>query len=212
MPKLEKLDLKKELKHLYLPSAKEVVLEDVPPMTYLMMDGVIPEGMEPGNAPEFQQAFGALYGCAYTLKFMSKLKLGRDYTVMALEGLWWNRDDGRFEMGAKAAWRWTLMILQPEHITQAHFEEARTQVREKKDPPGLDKVRLERFHEGLCVQTMHIGPYAEEAATIEKMHAFARERGYVMRGKHHEIYMGDPRRTAPEKLRTVLRQPVAKAG
>ena len=208
---MEKLDLRKTYKHLYQPSAKEVTIVEVPRLQFAMIDGQIEAGRAPGDSPSFQQALEALYGISYTLKFASKQRQENpiDYKVMALEGLWWV-DSGEFEITDPTNWRWTAMILQPDHITEAMFQQALAQLRRKKPGPALDKLRLEAFEEGLCMQVMHVGPYAEEPATIARMEAFARENGYVRRGKHHEIYLGDPRRAAPEKLKTVLRQPIEK--
>jgi hypothetical protein len=208
---MEKLDLRKTYKHLYQPSAKKVEVVDVPVFQFAMIDGQLEAGCAPGDSLSFQQALEALYGISYTLKFASKRHQENpiDYKVMALEGLWWV-DEGEFEITDPTNWRWTAMIMQPDHITEAMFQEALAQVRRKKPGPALDKLRLEMFHEGLSMQVMHIGPYAEEPATIARMEAFARESGYVRRGKHHEIYLGDPRRAAPEKLKTVLRQPIEK--
>ena len=208
---MEKLDLRKQFKHLYQPSAKKVELVEVPPFQYAMVDGEIEPGVLPGLSPAFQEAVQALYGITYTLKFMSKLRAENpiDYKVMALEGLWWV-DEGDFDITRPGDWRWTVMIMQPDHITETMFQEALEQLRKKKPGPGLDKLRLETFEEGLSMQIMHIGPYAEEPATIEKMHAFAAENGYSLRGKHHEIYLGDPRTADPAKLKTGLRQPVVR--
>jgi hypothetical protein len=207
------LDLRKEFKQLYAPSAKQVAVVDVPELQFALIDGAIEAGMEPDNSPAFDVAMTALYGIAYTLKFMSKLRKENpiDYPVMPLEGLWWI-EAGEFDIGRKDNWFWTVMILQPDHITAEMFDEARAQVRKKRgDSPALARLRLERFHEGLCLQIMHIGPYADEPATVAKMDAFAGAHGYVKRGKHHEIYLGDPRRAAPEKMKTVLRHPIEKA-
>jgi len=209
---MQKLDLRKELKHLYNPSARRVEVVDVPRFNFVMIDGVIEPGHGPGSSPGFQEAMQALYGAAYTLKFMSKLRKDDpvDYPVMALEGLWWV-ESGQFSFTRMDNWMYTLMIMHPDHITQAMFEDAVQQVRVKRgDNPALAHLRWEQFEEGLCMQTMHIGPYASEPATIEKMDAFAREHGYTLHGKHHEIYLGDPRRTQPEKLKTVLRHPISK--
>jgi hypothetical protein len=174
-----------------------------------MIDGRMEKGKTPGESPAFQEAMQALYGAAYTLKFMSKLrkKNAIDYTVMALEGLWWV-EGGTFAITKPDNWRWRAMIMQPDHITAELFAEALEKIRQKRPSPSVEKLRLERFCEGLCIQTMHIGPYADEPATIERMNIFAAENGYALRGNHHEIYLGDPRRTAPEKLKTVLRHPV----
>lgn len=202
---MEKLDLKAELKWLYGPSAKEVVLVDVPAMNFLMVDG---EG-DPNTSKKYAEAVEALYAAAYTLKFkVKKGPLAIDYPVMALEGLWWADDMSSFLAGEKGSWRWTMMIMQPEFITPNLVEEARAELKKKKSLPALELLRLEGFDEGRCAQTMHLGPYSAEGPTIARVHAFIAGAGLALRGKHHEIYMGDPRRTAPEKLRTIIRQPV----
>jgi len=204
-----KIDLKKEFKHLYSPSAKQVQVVNVPRLKFVMIDGAISPGDSPGISAAFQEAIGALYGVSYTVKFACKLRKNDpiDYPVMALEGLWWV-DSGEFDPARRQEWKWTAMIMQPEHITEEMFQEAIQQARKKRDSPALSRVRLESFHEGLCVQVMHVGPYSEEPATMAKMASFAQDHGYVYRGKHHEIYLGDPRRVKPEKLRTILRHPV----
>jgi len=199
-----KLDLKKELKHLYVPSKKEFSIVDVPPMNFIMIDG----SGDPNTSSEYQEALGALYGLSYTIKFASKKQLGIDYVVMALEGLWWAEEMVEFSLSDKSSWQWTMMMMQPDHITAEFVEEARAVLAKKKDPPALSKVRFERFHEGLSAQIMYLGPYANEAPTIARLHTFIEEGDYERRGKHHEIYLGDPRRTAPEKLKTVIRQPM----
>jgi hypothetical protein len=208
---MKKLDLKKGLKYLYAPSAREVETVDVPNFNFAMIDGEIEPGQTPGTSQEYQNAIGALYGASFTLKFMSKLRKKKpiDYPVMALEGLWWT-DSGEFDINKKEHWKWTMMIMQPQHITKEMFQEALQQARKRKDNPALSRIRLESFHEGLSMQIMHVGPYAEEPRTIEKMRDFARENGYALRGKHHEIYLGDPRRAKPEKLKTILRHPISK--
>jgi len=207
MSKVPKLDLKKEYREFYNPSAKECVVVDVPDMHFLMVDG----SGDPNTSQDYQDAVGALYGLAYTLKFHSKIVLEIDYTVMPLEGLWWADEMTEFPGEDKSAWKWTAMIMQPDHITAADVEAAREDVRNKKDPPALDLLRLESLYEGPSVQIMHIGPYADEAPTIARLHQFATGGGYRLRGRHHEIYRSDPRRAAPEKLRTVIRQPVEPA-
>jgi hypothetical protein len=204
------LDLRKDLKAFYAPSAKKVEVVDVPRWQFIMIDGLIEPGQGPGSSPAFHAAMEAMYGAAYTLKFMSKLskKDPVDYPVMALEGLWWV-EGGEFSFDRKDNWAYTLMILVPDLITQAKFQEALSQMRQKKgDQPDFARLRLESFQEGLCIQTMHIGPYDTEPATIEKMDNFARENGYRLHGKHHEIYLGNPLRAQPEKLKTILRHPV----
>jgi hypothetical protein len=209
---MEKIDLRKELKHLYAPSAKKPELVKVPTFNFVMLDGKIEAGETPGTSPEFREAMEAMYGISYTLKFMSKLRKTHpvDYTVMAMEGLWWI-ESGEFSFDKKDNWCWTLMMLQPKHITAKMVQAALQQLKEKKDSPALAKLRFESFQEGRCVQIMHVGPYSEEPKTLDRMQAFADENGYVYRDKHHEIYMGDPRRARPEKLRTILRHPVEKA-
>ncbi len=207
---MQKIDLRKELKRLYAPSARQVELVDVPELQFAMIDGAIEPGSEPGLSPAFAEALQALYGISYTLKFTAKKREVSpiDYTVMGLEALWWV-EDGRFDIAIKDNWFWTAMILQPDFITPAMFADGLAQLRKKRgDSPALGKLRLERWREGLCVQIMHLGPYSEEPATVAKMEAFAAASGYRMAGKHHEIYLGDPRKTAPEKLKTVLRHPV----
>ena len=204
---MKKLDLKKNLKNLYLPSAKEATLVRVPRFNYLTIDGT----GDPNTSQAFQEAVQALYTLAYTLKFTIKKEKRIDYPVMTLEGLWWTDDMAHFSAENRSAWKWRLMILQPGVVTKAFFQKALSEAREKKGLPALDKIRFEPFREGLSVQILHIGTYAEEGPTIEKLHAFARQRGYELSGKHHEIYLSDPRRVKPEKMRTVIRQPIQKA-
>ena len=213
---MKTLDLKKEYKYLYVPSAKKPKILKVPKMQFAMIDGAIEKGKEPRNSPGFQEATQALYSISYTLKFMLKKRKTNpvDYPVMALEGLWWV-EDGFFDITVKDNWFYTLMILQPDMITKDVFAEGLEQVRKKKgDSAALSKLKLAHFEEGLCVQIMHIGPYATEPATIERMRTFAAENGYRDRvgpnGKHHEIYLGDPRKADPSKLKTVLRHPLEK--
>jgi hypothetical protein len=203
---VSKVDFKKELKHLYQPPAKDFVVVEVPPMRFLMIDG---HG-DPNTAPEYQEALEALYGVAYKLKFLSKKQLGKDYVVAPLEGLWWAEDMDTFTVRRdKSAWDWTMMIMQPEWITPEMFTAVAEQVGGQKDLPALPKLRLEDYDEGLAVQILHVGSYEDEAPTLRRMHAeFIPKNSFEPRGKHHEIYLSDPRRVAPEKLKTVLRQPV----
>jgi hypothetical protein len=203
------LDLKKDLKYLYSPSAKKVEVIEVPEMNFVMIDGAIEPGRGPGTSPGFQEAMQALYGAAYTLKFMFKQSKVDpvDYPVMALEGLWWV-EDGHFDIRQPGNWKYTVMIMQPDVVDQSAFQQALSQLHKKKPGPGIERLRLERFHEGKCVQIMHIGPYIEEPATVEKMQAFASESGLTMHGMHHEIYLGNPLRADPAKLKTILRHPV----
>jgi hypothetical protein len=207
MSKMPKLDLKKEYREFYNASAKSCSVVDVPEMQFLMVDG----SGDPNTSQAYQDAVGALYAMAYTLKFLSKQTEKLDYVVMPLEGLWWTDDMAGFSAEDKSAWKWTAMIMQPDHITSAQVEASREEVRNKKNPPALDRLRFESLREGLSVQIMHIGPYADEGPTIARLHQFAADSGYSLRGKHHEIYLSDPRRAAPERLRTVIRQPVAAA-
>jgi hypothetical protein len=215
---LAKLDLKTQLKHLYLPSAKECVLVQVPAMQFAMIDGQIEPGLMPGDSPGFATAIGTLYGASYTLKFMSKKRAENpiDYGVMALEGLW-TTPEGAADYVTSDQWQWTLMMMQPDHVTAGMFADALEQLRKKyakegRDAQPLDRLRLERFEEGLCVQVMHIGPYADEPATLMRMGEFAGRNGYQFYGRHHEIYLGDPRTAKPENLKTVLRHQVVPIG
>jgi hypothetical protein len=208
---MKKLDLRRKYKHLYQPSARKVEVVEVPELSFVMLDGRIEKGHSPGDSPAFLEAIQALFGISYTLKFQSKLRKTNaiDYPVMALEALWWV-EDGRFELSKPDNWCWRAMMMQPEHVTADMFAEALAQLRHKKPSPALEQLRLERFGEGLCIQTMHIGPYSTEPATVEHMRAFAQENGYLLANQHHEIYLGDPRRSAPEKLKTVLRHQAEK--
>jgi hypothetical protein len=207
------LDLKKQLKQLYNPSAKQPEVLEVPSFNFLMIDGAIEKGFEPGSSPLFQENTEALYGIAYTLKFMLKKRPVDpvDYPVMALEGLWWV-EDGQFDIMVKDNWFYRLMILTPDVVTPELFQEGLAQLRKKRgDQPAFSRLRLEPFEEGLCVQMMHIGPYATEPETIEKMKVFSSENNLIWQNKHHEIYLGDPRRSDPSKLKTILRHPVTRA-
>jgi hypothetical protein len=202
-----KTDLKREiLTYTARPGRFDVVT--VPPLRYLMVDG---QG-DPDTAPAYRDALTSLYPLAYTLKFFSKNELGRDYGVMPLEALWWADDPTAFTAARdKSRWEWTLMILTPDWITADHLESARIKVRAKGDAPVVDEVRLERLDEGLCVQTLHVGPYDDEGPVLADLHdRFVPEQGLRLVGTHHEIYLNDARRTDPAKLRTILRQPVAR--
>jgi len=216
---IPKLDLRKQYKELYHPSANDVVVVDVPELQFIALDGGIEEGVGPADSDSFQGAMGALYGVAYGLKFMSKLreKDPIDFTVMAMEGLW-AAESGNFEFGKVEPWLqfgkvepwlYTLLMMQPEHITQDMFERAVSEASAKRPNSALDLLRLGKWREGPSIQIMHIGPYSEERGTIEKMDAFAEKHGYQLHGRHHEIYLGDPRRAKPENLKTILRHPIA---
>jgi len=202
---VEKIDLKKQLKDLYNPPSKEPVFIDVPVFNYLMVDG---RGLPDG--PDAAAAIEALYAVAYTLKFTIKKEQAIDYGVMPLEGLWWSDDMADFSRGDKAKWQWTYLIMQPDFITKTMVEKAVAEVRKKKAPAAIDKVRLEPLAEGRTAQIMHTGPYSAEGPNIEKVHRFIHAAGHSFDGarqKHHEIYLSDPRRAAPEKLKTIIRQP-----
>lgn len=199
---MTRLDLRKELKRYYTAKRKPELI-DVPEGKFLTI-----LGRGDPNGREYQEAMKALYGLSYTLKFDQKAK-ERDYTVMHLEGLWWV-EGGVFDLNDPAPreqWRWKSMIRQPDFIAEEMVEEVRPKVREKSGPK-VDEVKLESFHEGLCAQVLHVGPYSEEGPTVQLLHGFIEESGYRPRGDHHEIYLGDPRRTKPENLKTILRHPV----
>ena len=200
----EKIDHKKELKHLYRPSKKNPVIVEVPKMNFLMIDG---KG-DPNNSQEYSDAVSALYSLAYGIKFKIKKTTDINYSVMPLEGLWWVEDMTKFSVDSKEDWFWTMMIMQPDMILNEQVEESRGEVIKKKGFPLLEKIRFESYEEGLSVQLMHIGPYADETPNIARMHKFAFSEGHELQGKHHEIYLNDPNRSAPEKLKTVLRQPL----
>jgi len=192
------------MKALWQPPIGRFVIVDVPKMQFAMIDG---QG-DPNVSEDYKAAIQWLYGLSYTLKFASKRELGRDYTVPPLEGLWWADDMEDFQRREKSRWRWTMMIMQPDWIARPMFEQAVAKVREKLgEPPAC--LRLEDYDEGLSVQAMHVGPYDAEGPTIARLHGeFLPQNGLVETGHHHEIYIGDPRRTAPERLKTILRQPV----
>jgi hypothetical protein len=201
---MKKLDLRKELRHLYNPSAKDVTLVKIPTFKFLMIDGA----GDPNTSKEFQDAIQALFTLSYTLKFMVKKEKKIEYPVMALEGLWWSDDMSAFSLQQKDRWKWTVMMMQPKVVTKSMVKKAVKTVQVKKEIPAIGSVRFASFAEGLSAQIMHIGPFSAEGPTIEKVHAFVRERGYELSGKHHEIYLSDPRRVPPERLKTILRQPV----
>jgi hypothetical protein len=200
---MNKIDYKKELKHLYNVSANKIEFVEVPELQYLMIDG---KG-NPNDSIEFQNSVEALYGLAYTLKFMSKVENNFDYTVMPLEGLWWSDDLNNFATNNKDEWLWTLMIMTPKIINENNLEIAKQKILEKKEVRNLDLVRLESYAEGKSAQLLHIGPYSEEYINIMKIHKVIEDSGFSLTKKHHEIYLSDPRRTAPDKLKTILRQP-----
>jgi hypothetical protein len=202
-----KLDLRKELGALYAPGTREPSFVDVPSLRFLMIDG---EG-DPNSAPSFRAAIEALYSVSYTLKFAIRKRGGPDYTVMPLEGLWWADDMSVFRAAwaDKSGWKWTAMIHQPEVVTPKLFEEAKKTVVEKKGIASAAALRLETLKEGPAAQILFVGPYAKEGPAIEAVHQAIAARGGRLTGKHHEIYLNSPGRTAPERLRTIIRQPYA---
>jgi len=197
-------DLKKLHKDLYSPP-KQPVLIEVPPLNYAMIDG---EG-DPNTSEWFEMATEALYAVAYSIKFMVKAQdAALDFVVPPLEGLWWAEDMAAFDLNDKSDWLWTLMIMMPEPVDEAIYQAGHTAACERKCLVAADEMRFGALDEGLSAQVMHIGPYADERPTIARLHEFIAAQGHAPRGKHHEIYLSDPRRAAPEKMRTVIRQPV----
>ncbi|MBE0685514.1 MAG: GyrI-like domain-containing protein [Anaerolineaceae bacterium] len=200
---METIDFKKQLKHLYQPSTKEVVAVDVPEMNFLMVDG---RG-DPNTSQEYAGAVEVLFQVSYALKFMVKKgSLAIDYGVMPLEGLWWAEDMSAFTAGDKSNWLWTMMIMQPAFVTGEMVEKTIQDVKKKKNPAAISKLRLESYAEGKAAQIMHIGPFSEEGPTVDKVHQFIDARGEG-RGKHHEIYLTDIRKADPARWKTVIRQP-----
>ncbi len=202
---MEKIDVKKQYPLLYQVSHKEVVEVDAPALRYLMIDGT----GDPNTSPEYARAIEALFSVSYVTKFAVKRgAIGIDYGVMPLEGLWWADDWSAYTTNDKSQWKWTMMILQPDFVPEAVVYQAIDQVIAKKNMDAARKLRLESYHEGRSAQILHIGPFSEEGPTIEKIHGFIDQRS-VKRGKHHEIYLSDIRRAAPEKWKTIIRQPMA---
>lgn len=198
-----KIDLKQVLRTHYRAGADPSLVE-IGEVSFLMVDGA----GDPGTSPGYAEAVGALYSTAYKVKFAEKAA-GRDFVVPPLEGLWWAEDMDAYLEGNRGAWLWTMMIALPDSVEAEVFGEIVSGLREGSDPPaGLDRLRLERYAEGRSAHIMHLGPYAEEAPTIQRLHDYIADQGLRRRGKHHEIYISDPRRTAPERLKTIIRQPV----
>lgn len=200
-----KVDFRKTLKNLYQPQKGNFHFVEVPAMNFLMIDG---KG-DPNTSVEYQQALEVLYAMSYGIKFASKSQ-GLDYIVPPLEGLWWMEDMSEFTLANKPRWEWTMMIMQPEWIVPETVEKVREKTYKKKGSSSLHKIRFDEYHEGVSVQILYIGAYREEAPTIAEMHKFIEQNGYLPRGKHHEIYLGDPRKTTEDKLQTILRQPISK--
>lgn len=201
---MAKLDLRRELKQLYQPSAKTVAEVKVPAFTFLMIDG---KG-DPNTSVAYKEAVEALFAVSYAAKFMVKKGPSQqDYTVMPLEGLWWAKNMAAFRNGDRGQWLWTLMIMQPKFATPALLRRAMAETAAKKQLPGIGRLRIERFAEGRCAQILHVGPFTAEGPTIERLHAHIEAHGRL-RGKHHEIYLTDIRRAAPSRWKTVIRQPM----
>lgn len=200
---MNKIGLKSKLKALYKPSANEVTEVDVPAFNFLMVDG---EG-NPNTSQSYKEAVEAIYSVSYAVKFTLKRVNELDYVVMPLEGLWWADDLASFDRDEKECWKWTMMIMQPPGASKQMVQSAIASVHDKKKLPGLKKIRFERFKEGRCAQTMHIGPFSAEGPTIQRVHDFISSRS-ALRGKHHEIYLSDIRKAAPEKWKTIIRQPM----
>lgn len=215
---METIDLKRQWRHFYQPRPGRYEVVDVPELPFLAIDGRIEPGRSPSTSPGFAAATGALYGLAYTLKFQLKQRPEApvNYPVMALEGLWWVTD-GHFDLSHPDNWHYTLQILVPDAVADAEVAAGLAALRAKRgDQPEFGALRLQRFAEGRCVQVLHVGPYATEPDTLAGLPDFLADAGLVdlvgpAGGKHHEIYLGDPRRAAPEKLRTILRHPVRAA-
>lgn len=206
---MEKLDLKKQYALYYRASAKRIDVVDIPRLQFALIEGEIPPAEKPGTSAAFAEDVGALYSAAYTLKFMVKKREQEpvDYPVMPLEGLW-SAASGQYDPNRADTWYYRMMIMQPDLVTAGLFVEAVESAQRNKPNPALARLRLEHFEEGLVMQTLHLGPYITEPETVARMDAFAGEKGYALHGLHHEIYLNDPLKTAPERLKTILRHPI----
>ena len=215
---MDTVDLRRELHHLYRPKPDRFEIVEVPELGYLTISGRMEPGHGPGDSPVFAAATAALYGLAYTLRFALKQRATDplDAPVMPLEGQWW-LSGGEFDLARPDNWEYRLLIAVPDRVTAADVDAALTSLRARRgDTPALDRLGLDRFAEGTCAQVLHVGPYATEPQTLAGLPDFLAAHGVVdlvgpAGGRHHEIYLGDPRRAAPEKLRTILRHPVAPA-
>ncbi len=203
----KKIDYKKDFPALYRPGKKAPVFVEVPPMTFFMIDG---KG-DPNTAQEYAEAIECLYAVSYALKMkiIKKETPSKDYVVPPLEGLWYMEDMATWSMKNKNEWQWTMMIRVPDFASKKQIDRAITIAKAAKNPPALPKLRVEEYNEGFSVQILHIGSYDQEHENIMRIHEFAKAEGYALRGKHHEIYLSDPRKTDAVKLKTVLRQPIA---
>lgn len=204
---MAKIDFKKTLEPLYNPPAGAFASVEVPQMQFVKVDG---EG-DPNTAPAYRSAVEWLYGVSYAMKFAAKAALGKDYVVPPLEGLWWADDPTSFVARQKDQWRWTMMIMVPDFVLRATFENALAKTGAKLGQPP-QSLRLEPYDEGLSLQTLHVGSYDEEGPVLARLHGEVMpNRGMTFNGPHHEIYLSDPRRTDEAKLKTILRQPVKAA-
>ena len=202
---MQKINLLKEMKHLYIPSAKEASLVDIPAANWLMMDG---QG-DPNTDQSYKDAIEVLFSVSYAAKFMvKKSALAIDYGVMPLESLWWTDDISTFAVANKKDWNWTAMVLQPSFVSRETLRAAIEQVKMKKKLAALAALRLETFAEGRCAQILHIGPFSEEGPTVARLHQFIADTGNTPCGKHHEIYLSDIRKAAPDNWKTIIRQPI----
>jgi len=204
---MEKIDLRKTLLDYYKATPRGFSLINLASFNYFMVDG---QG-DPNTNSSYVEAIELLYGVSYTLKFMSKNELDRDYVVPPLEGLWWADDMNTFITREKSKWNWTMMVMIPEGISKVYANSAIKAFNIRKPEIDVSKIRFDSFKEGLCVQILHIGPYDQEGQVLEELHKhFMPENKLAFNGKHHEIYLGDPRKSRPEKLKTILRQPVVR--
>ena len=202
----KKLDYKRELRELYGLQAGPPMIVDVPELSFLMVDGI----GDPNTSRDYVESVEALFAVSYRVKFAVKRGAeGIDYGVMPLEGLWWVDDMSTFSLDDKSSWSWTAMIMQPKVVTDELVRRSILEASKRKPLPAAAKLRLDRFGEGLAAQVLHTSPYSAQEPTIERLHAFVVEAGHRLRGKHHEVYLSDPSRADPAKLRTIIRQPIA---
>jgi hypothetical protein len=197
-----KLDLKLQYIEIYDANTKDIQFLKIPSFQFLMIDG---EG-NPNSDESYQNAVECLYSISYTLKFSYRER--QDYSVMPLETLWWMDDITEFSMANIERWKWTAMIMQPPFVTASMLQMAKHDAAKKKPLPAMPLLRMEKWEEGLCAQVLHKGSYASEESTIARLHETIEAKGYTKIGKHHEIYLNDPRRSAADKLKTIIRQPV----
>ena len=209
MPVKKKLDYKKEFPDLYQPSLKTQAIIKIPEMMFFMIDGI----GDPNTSKEYKDAVQTLYNISYTLKMkvIKKETPSKDYIVPPLEGLWYIPNMKEWSMEGKDKWQWTMMIRIPDFIKDSQIKKAMNILKESKTLSSFSKLRYEQYNEGTCVQIMYLGAYDDESPTIAKLHKFAKEKGYSLEGKHHEIYLSDPRKVEPERLKTILRQPIIKS-